>query len=78
MGGHVVQLVFGSGIVCWIHSGIASGLYLVRVRVNYEDGTMADKILKVIILRQVLREEVRLYVLQKVQGQDEGDASFGP
>jgi hypothetical protein len=39
---------------------------------------MADKILKVIILRQVLREEVRLYVLQKVQGQDEGDAAFGP
>jgi hypothetical protein len=51
LGEHVVQLVFGSGIACWSHPGIASGLYLVRVRVNYADGTTADKILKVIILR---------------------------
>ena len=51
LGEHVVQLIFGSGTACWNHIGIASGLYLVRVRVNYQDGTTADKIFKVIILR---------------------------
>jgi hypothetical protein len=47
----VAPLSFGSGEACWSHPGIASGLYLVRVRVNYQDGTTADKIFKVIILR---------------------------
>jgi hypothetical protein len=47
----VAQLNFGTGEACWGHPGIASGLYLVRVQVNYEDGSTADKILKVIILR---------------------------
>jgi hypothetical protein len=51
LGEHVVHLVFGSGTNCWNHMGIASGLYLVRIRVSYQDGTTADKILKVIILR---------------------------
>jgi hypothetical protein len=47
----VASLSFGSEEACWSHPGIASGLYLVRVRVNYQDGTTADKIFKVIILR---------------------------
>ena len=50
-GERVTRLTFGTEKACWDHPGIASGLYLIRVRVHYLDGNKADSTFKAIILR---------------------------
>jgi len=50
LGERVGGLSFGTQEACWNHQGIAAGLYLVRVRASYQDGSSADKMMKVMII----------------------------
>ncbi len=50
-GERVAHLEFGKEQACWNHPNLASGLYLIRVQVGYEDGTTGDRIFKVVFIR---------------------------
>jgi hypothetical protein len=50
-GEEVKHLDFHQEKACWDHAGVSSGLYLVRVRASYQDGTAGDAIFKAVLLR---------------------------
>ena len=42
---------FGSGTACWSPSGLAEGLYLVQLTVNYADGSREQRLQKIAFIK---------------------------
>jgi hypothetical protein len=50
MGERIADLSSGPGETCWNTTGTASGIYFVRIKLTYSDGTSCTALKKIIVL----------------------------